>query len=98
MVQLQPRGGQGRAAIVCEGAANSGAVPLDDARGTIGAILDAPLDGPYAAHGLLEHFLGVTVGLEDGTSGFTQVMKVAKLVRNAGQRRGDRLAHRVLAI
>src|SRR6266536_172662 len=76
-VQLQPGGGQGRPTVVRQGAADGRAVPADDLGRRVGPALDGPLDRADLADFLLEHLLGVPVGLEHRGGRLPQVVELA---------------------
>ena len=84
-LERQARGGERRASVVGDRAAHRGTVaPNDLSLGRIAA-LHGSLDRADPAHLLLEFLLGMPVSLEDGQSRLAQEVKLAELVRHAGE-------------
>ena len=79
LVQLQPRGLQGRAAVVGHGRAGRRAVAPDRVGLGIVAALEPPLDRPDAPDLLLELDLGVAIGFVDRRGGLSKIMGLAEL-------------------
>ena len=55
-------------------------------------------DRPHATYRLLEFLLGMPVRFIDRLGGLAQIVELAQLVRNTGQRARDSLANRLLTI
>ena len=71
-VQREPRGGQGRVAIVGERTAHGVAVAPGDLGFRVRPLCQLPCKGAHAADPLFARLLGVAVGLIDGFGRFTQ--------------------------
>ena len=98
VVQLEPGGAQGWAAVVGQRAAHREAVAAGRPRCGVRAPFQGALDRADAAHLFLQLLLGVAVGLVNGLGRLAQIVEVAQLVRHVGQGRGDRLADGELAV
>src|SRR5215218_2674371 len=84
-LERQARGGERRASVVGDRAAHRGTVaPNDLSRSRIGALHRA-LDPADPTHLLLEFHLRMPVSLEHRQSRLTQKVKLAELVRHAGE-------------
>ena len=97
-MEFEPRGVQGRAAIVREGTAHGRTVAPHDFGLRVTPSCEAPFNGAYPADTLFQFFLGMAVGLIDGLGCLAEVMEVTELVRHLGEHVGDSAADGQLAI
>ena len=96
--QLESGGAQGRSSIVSEGTADGQAIAARDLGLGIGQPLYGALDRPPPAHGLLQLFLGMPIGLIERLGGLPKIVELAQLMGNRGQGRRHRPPDRVLPI
>jgi hypothetical protein len=92
-----PRLERGLAAIG-ERASNRRTVPADDLGRRVGAVLHLPLDLAYPAYPLAQFLLRVAIRFPNRPTGFSQIMKLAELMRDSGKNLGHRLAQGLLAV
>jgi hypothetical protein len=86
VTQGEPRRVQRRPAGVGQGAAHGQTIAPHRLCLGISPAFQAALDRADTAHPFLEFRLGVPVGLRERARGFAQVMELAELMRDAGQR------------
>lgn len=98
LVQAAPRGAPWRAAIVGQRAADGEAVPPRRLRRLVVAPREGTLDGPHAAHFLLEQHFGVPVGRADRLGGLAEVVALAQLVGHPRQGGPHGVAERLLPV
>lgn len=97
-MELEPRGAERRTPVIGHRSTDREAVAADRHRFVILPPFEGALDGPDAAHFLLQAHLGVAVRLEDRLGRLAQIMKLAQLVRHTGEDGRHGRADRLLSI
>ena len=84
-MEFEPRGFQGWASIIRQGAAHRATVAPHDFRLAVGPPLKLSFQRTDTPHPLFQDFLGMAIGFIDGLGGFTQIMELTQLVRHIRQ-------------
>jgi hypothetical protein len=98
LLEVQTPRVERRLTAIRERAPDRRTVPADDLGRRVGAVLHLPLDRAYPAHPLAQCLLRVPIGLPNRPTGFSQIMKLAELMRDPRQHFGHRLSDGLLAI
>ncbi len=99
VLQLQPRSGQRRQAVVGQGGTHRGAVAPYNVRLLVLRIrLRLAFDPTDSPDSLLQFLLGMTIGLGDRLGRLAKIVEVTELVRHALQRLPDGVANALLAV
>jgi len=96
--EYEPRGCQGRAPIVGEGAADRGTVTAYDLGFRIIPACELAFQGTHPPDTLFPCLLGMAVSFRDGLCGLAEIRKVTQLVWERGEGLGHGAAERALAI
>jgi hypothetical protein len=97
-MEFESRGIQGWASIVRERAAHGCTVAPHNFGFRVAPSCEAPFDGAYPAHTLLQFFLGMAVGFLNGLRGLLEIVEVTELVRHRGEHLRDGTADGQLAV